>query len=108
MNALIGDCHMNRIIAALVAGMFAAAAAGAFAAQPEEPGRVNDPASAEKKAPAHKPVQAAGAHQETPGRANDPCAAGQGTAAGGDIKCEPEMSAKTPGREGDPVSPEKK
>src|SRR5512145_1478007 len=109
---------MNRIIAALVAGMFAVAGAAAYAADEpvkaagektaKEPGRVDDPASAEKKDKDGKPVQAAGAHVQTPGRANDPCAAGQGTAAGGDVKCDPEMAAKEPGRAGDPTSPEKK
>lgn len=86
--------------------MFAAAGAAAYAAEPvkaagettaKEAGRSDDPASAEKKTKDGKRnVKAAGAHDETAGRANDPCAAGQGTAAGGDVKRDPRWPPKSP------------
>ncbi|HZP85539.1 MAG TPA: hypothetical protein VFB54_01885 [Burkholderiales bacterium] len=107
---------MNKVIAAMVAGMFAVAGASAYAADAvksepsaQESGRANDPASPEKMhKDKKKSVKAAGAHEKTAGRAGDPCAAGKGTAQGGDVKCAPEAAGKEPGRSGDAASAEKK
>jgi hypothetical protein len=92
---------MNKVIAALIVGMFAIAGASVYAAdQPvqtmpgasaKEPGTQNDPASPEKH---HK-----NGKKKVKTGGTSPCA-GQGApvnAPAGEAKCNPEESAKKPG-----------
>ena len=97
---------MNKVIAALAAGMFTIAGASVYAAdQPvqtmpeasaKEPGPQNDPASPEKKHKSGKKTVKAQGGPCAPG-AGDPSAAAKGKPQGGDVKCNPEESAKKPG-----------
>ncbi len=84
---------MNRVIFALIAGTFAVAGASVHAAD----------TAAQKDS---KTVKAQGGPC-TPG-AGDSSAALKNKPQGGDVKCDPEASAKEPGRSGDPASAEKK
>ena len=95
----------KQLIPALLAAVFAFGGMSVYAADTsvpataggeataKEPGRVNDPGSAEKKQTGTKKgVKNVGAH---PGGAA-PCTPAEQAKATGDVKCEPEKSAKKP------------
>src|SRR5512138_2176630 len=97
---------MNRIIAALIAGVFAVAGASVYAADTAK--AAGDPGSADTKATSGKKTVKAQGGPCAPG-AGDSSAAAKGKPQGGDVKCAPEgAAAKEPGRSGDPASAEKK
>jgi len=94
---------MSKILAAMIAGMFAVAAASAYAADPAKPAAE----TTAKRKDAKKTVKAQGGPC-VPG-AGDSSAAVKNKPQGGDVNCAPaDAAAKEPGRSGDPASAEKK
>ena len=93
-------------LATLLAITFAAVAASAYAADPQEPGRSGDPVSAEKKAVKKKKAKTGDGHAQEPGRSGDPVSAEKKAKPGGDVKAAGPHPDE-PGRAGDPVSAEK-
>jgi hypothetical protein len=86
----------KQLIPALLAATFAFAAVSVYAAETKEPSS----AQTETK----KAVKSVGPHAG----GTAPCTVEEQAKATGTVKCDPEASAKEPGRSGDPASPEKK
>jgi len=86
----------KQLIPALLAATFAFGGISVYAADTKEP------ASAQTET--KKTVKSVGPHAG----GTAPCTLEEQAKATGTVKCEPEASAKEPGRSGDPASPEKK